>query len=151
MCSPSWSLLPPPSPSHPSGSSQCTSPEHLSHASNLGWWSVSPFIVYLFQCCSLRTSHPCLLPQKYWEYLGVLKVNGNRNSVRNHARIVLTCRSFIQFFKMIFHQIFQSNTLNKIDCLPVLLKPKFLRILSFWNDFLPCVIYWNHDPNSPLD
>ena len=39
--------IPPPSPSHPSGSSQCTSPEHLSHASNLGWWSVSPLIVYL--------------------------------------------------------------------------------------------------------
>ena len=28
MCSPSWAPLPPPSPSHPSGSSQCTSPEH---------------------------------------------------------------------------------------------------------------------------
>ena len=28
MCSPSWTSLPPPSPSHPSGSSQCTSPEH---------------------------------------------------------------------------------------------------------------------------
>ena len=28
MCSPSWSPLPPPSPFHPSGSSQCTSPEH---------------------------------------------------------------------------------------------------------------------------
>ena len=28
MCSPSWSSLPPPSPSHPSRSSQCTSPEH---------------------------------------------------------------------------------------------------------------------------
>ena len=63
MCSPSRSPLLPPSPSHPSGSSQCTSPEHPSHASNLGWWSVSPLIVYLFQCCSLRTSHPCLLPQ----------------------------------------------------------------------------------------
>ena len=62
MCSPSRSPLPPPSPSHPSGSSQCTNPEHLSHASNLGWWSVSPLIVYLFQCYSLRTSHPRLLP-----------------------------------------------------------------------------------------
>ena len=29
MCSPSWTLLPPPSPFHPSGSSQCTSPKHL--------------------------------------------------------------------------------------------------------------------------
>ena len=28
MCSPSWTLLPPPSPYHPSGSSQCTSPTH---------------------------------------------------------------------------------------------------------------------------
>ena len=27
MCSPSWTPLPPPFPSHPSGSSQCTSPE----------------------------------------------------------------------------------------------------------------------------
>ena len=28
MCSPNWTLLPPPSPHHPSGSSQCTSPKH---------------------------------------------------------------------------------------------------------------------------
>jgi len=28
MCSPSWTLLPPPSPYHPSGSSQCTRPKH---------------------------------------------------------------------------------------------------------------------------
>ena len=34
--------LPPPSLLDPSGSSQCTRPEHLSHAPNLGWWSVSP-------------------------------------------------------------------------------------------------------------
>ena len=27
-CSPSWTLLPPPSPCHPSESSQCTSPKH---------------------------------------------------------------------------------------------------------------------------
>ena len=28
LCSPSWTLLPPPSPYHPSGSSQCTSLKH---------------------------------------------------------------------------------------------------------------------------
>ena len=28
LCSPSWTLLPPPSPYHPSGLSQCTSPKH---------------------------------------------------------------------------------------------------------------------------
>ena len=53
--------LSPPSPSQPSGSSQCTSPEHP--ASKLNWWSVSHMIIYMFQFCSLKSSHPCLLPQ----------------------------------------------------------------------------------------
>ena len=42
MCSPSQSPLPPPSPPIPSRFSQCTRSERSSHASNLGWWSVSP-------------------------------------------------------------------------------------------------------------
>ena len=42
MCYPSWTPVPLPFPSHPSGSSQGTSPKHLSHASSLDWWSVSP-------------------------------------------------------------------------------------------------------------
>ena len=46
-----------------SGSSQRTSPEHLSHASNLDWWSVSHLIIYMFQWRSLKSSHPHLLPQ----------------------------------------------------------------------------------------
>ena len=50
---------PKPSPSHPSGLSQCT----LFHASNLGWWSISHMVIYMFQCYSLKSSHPCLLPQ----------------------------------------------------------------------------------------
>ena len=41
----------------------CTSPEHLSHASNLGWQSVSHLIIYMFQCYSLKSSHPRLPPQ----------------------------------------------------------------------------------------
>ena len=61
-CSPSWNTLPPPSPSHPSGSSQCTIPEHLSHASYLDWRSVSHLVIYMFRCCSLRSPHPRLLP-----------------------------------------------------------------------------------------
>ena len=36
MCSPSWKLLLPPSPSHPSGSSQCTSPENPVLCNELG-------------------------------------------------------------------------------------------------------------------
>ena len=37
MCSPSWTLLPPPSPFHPSGSSQCTSPKHPVSYLNFKW------------------------------------------------------------------------------------------------------------------
>ena len=48
MYSPSRSPLPPPSPPNPSGSSQCTRPEHLSHASSLGvlmrWMKLEPII-----------------------------------------------------------------------------------------------------------
>ena len=35
----------------------------LFHASNLGWWSVSHMVIYMFQCYSLNSSHPRLLPQ----------------------------------------------------------------------------------------
>ena len=36
---------------------------NLSHASNLDWRSVSHMIIYMFQCYSLRSSHPHPLPQ----------------------------------------------------------------------------------------
>ena len=43
---------------HPSAPALST----LSHALNLDWQSVS-HIIYMFQCYSLKPSHPCLLPQ----------------------------------------------------------------------------------------
>ena len=45
MCSPFRSPLPPSSPSHPSGSSQCTRLEHLSHAPNLGCFTLDSILV----------------------------------------------------------------------------------------------------------
>ena len=60
MCSPSWTPLPPSSPYHPSGSSQCTSPKDP--VSNLDWWFISYMILYMFQCY-FKSSHPCPLPQ----------------------------------------------------------------------------------------
>ena len=63
MYSPTRFPFPPPSPPLPSGSSQCTSPEHLSHASSLGWRSVSPFVnIYvsmLFSCLLLQSLKVC--------------------------------------------------------------------------------------------
>ena len=35
----------------------------LFHASNMDWWSISHMVIYMFQCYSLKSSHPCLLPQ----------------------------------------------------------------------------------------
>ena len=44
---------------HPSAPTMTT----LSHASNLDWQSISHMIIYMFQCYSLKSSHPLLLPQ----------------------------------------------------------------------------------------
>ena len=58
-------LLPHPIPQgHPSAPGLST----LSHASNLDWRSISYMIIYMFQCYSLKSSHPCLFPQspKVW-------------------------------------------------------------------------------------
>ena len=53
-------LLPHPIPlGHPSVPNMST----LFHASNLDWQSVSHMVIYMFQCYSLRSSHPRLLPQ----------------------------------------------------------------------------------------
>ena len=35
----------------------------LYHASNLDWRSISHMIIYMFQCHSPKSSHPCPLPQ----------------------------------------------------------------------------------------
>ena len=35
----------------------------LFHASNLDWWSISHMVIYMFQCYSLKSSHPPILPQ----------------------------------------------------------------------------------------
>ena len=60
MYFPSRSPLPPPSPPDPSGSFQCTRPQHLLHASNLGRWSVSPYNSFRIS----HTSHPPFLPSQ---------------------------------------------------------------------------------------
>ena len=44
---------------HPSAPALST----LSHASNLDWWSVSHIIIYMFQCYSLKSPCPRLLPR----------------------------------------------------------------------------------------
>ena len=62
MYSPSWTPLLFPSPSLPLGHPSVPGLSTLSHAPNLDWWSIS-HVIHMFQCCSLKSSHPCLLPQ----------------------------------------------------------------------------------------
>ena len=56
---PSLFPLYPISQGHPSAPALST----LSHASTLDWQSISHMLIYIFQCCSLTSSHLCLLPQ----------------------------------------------------------------------------------------
>ena len=63
LCSPSWTPLPPPSPSHPSGSSQCTSPERPVSCIEPGLAIGFTYDNYMFQCHSPISSLPCPLPQ----------------------------------------------------------------------------------------
>ena len=57
---PSSHLPPHPIPlGHPSA----TAPSILYHASILNWRFISHMIIYMFQCHSPKSSHPCPLPQ----------------------------------------------------------------------------------------
>ena len=62
MCSPSWTPLPPPSPPHPSGSSQRTSPEHPVSCIEPG---LAIYFTYNIHDSMLFSQiiHPHLLPQ----------------------------------------------------------------------------------------
>ena len=63
MCSSSWTPLPTPSPSHPSGSSQCTSPEHPVSCIEPGLAICFTLIIYIFQSHSPISSRTRPLPQ----------------------------------------------------------------------------------------
>ena len=52
MCPPSWTPLPPPSPCHPSGSSQCTSPEHPASCIEPGLGGSTCILSYVKQIAS---------------------------------------------------------------------------------------------------
>ena len=63
MCSTSWTpscVLP-----HliPQGHPNTLALSSLSHALNLDLWSISHMVIYMLQCYSHNSSHPCLLPQ----------------------------------------------------------------------------------------
>ena len=48
---------------HPLGCPSAPALSVLFHASNLDWRSISHMVTYMFQCYSLKSSHPRFLPQ----------------------------------------------------------------------------------------
>ena len=53
--------LEPPSPPHPSRLLQRPGLNSLSHTANSHWLSILHMVMYMFQCYSLKSSHPLLL------------------------------------------------------------------------------------------
>ena len=62
-CSPSWTRLSPPSPYHPSGSSQCTSPKHPVSYIEPGLAIRFIYDIIHVSVAFSQTSHPRPLPQ----------------------------------------------------------------------------------------
>ena len=55
--------VPHPEPLSPQGCPSAPALSALFHASNLDWWSISHIVIHMFQCYSLKSSRPHLLPQ----------------------------------------------------------------------------------------
>ena len=121
MSSPSWTPLLPPSPSHPSGSSQCTSPEHPVSCIDLDWRFVSHMIIYMFQCHSPKPSHPHTLPgSKRLCYtfvsLLLLCIQGYRYHLSKfHIYALVYCIGvfFLAYFTLYNRLQFQDTCLQK--------------------------------------
>ena len=58
MCSPSRTLIPPPSPTIPLGRPSAPAPSIQYRASNLDWQLISYMVLYMFQCHSPKSSRP---------------------------------------------------------------------------------------------
>ena len=81
--SPSWTSLLLPSPSHPSGSSQCTSPEHPVSCIGPGLATCFTYGNIHVSMLFSQSSHPCLLPESKWLFciavsLFLSHIQGNR-------------------------------------------------------------------------
>ena len=82
-CSQSWTLLPP--RTIPLGHPSAPAPSILYRASNLDWQFVSYMILYMFQCHSLKSSHPL--------HLLFIKKNTFESVIRRWMKLELNIQS----------------------------------------------------------
>ena len=81
MSPPSWTCLPPPTPSNPYSVLQIPSLSSLSHTANSRWLSMRHMAVCMFPCYSLHSSYPLLSSP--------LPVSISLFSMSNHAYFLI--------------------------------------------------------------
>ena len=116
MCSPSWTPLPPPSPSHPSGSSQCTSPEHPVSC-------IEPGLVISFTYDNIHVS------MLFSQIIPPSPSLTESNSLFFTSVSLLLCSLLI-----VVDPVMQNNNSNKI-------RKQHCRILGGAEGFVPILLY----------
>ena len=131
MCPPSWTPLPPPNHPIPQGHPSALALSTLPHVSKLDSRSIPHMVIYMFQCHSLKSSHPCLLPQypKFCIFLKVggkcrslltVAISGERGWVCGGGGASFLCHIFLKHFIFLFYyykiicNLNKSNTEKKI-------------------------------------
>ena len=76
MCSPSWTLLPPPSPYHPSGLSQCTNPKHPVFFIYFRFNSLGRYLIYKYFLLFCDLSFHILDSVLWQDHINLLSVLG---------------------------------------------------------------------------
>ena len=128
MCSPSWTLLPPPSPYHPSGSSQCTSPKHPVSC-------IEPRLATRFIHDILHVSMPLRI---HWLYL--LAAHGTLKSLLQHYSSkpsILQCSAFYIVQLTSIHDHWKNHSLTTQTFVFKVMSLLFNMVSSLVIDFLP--------------
>ena len=144
MCSPSLSPLPPPSLSHPSGSSQCTSPEHPVSCNNFLILSLQfNFVLVPLNCNHLSINHyfPSYCPSS--GNAGVLfclfQLNAYSNQLYCVSLRVLDRKVIIYTF---LHDI--SIKLEKIKMIISLYHYEMIHFISYYFSFSQNLLWYYH-------
>ena len=104
MCSPSWTPLPPPSPFHPSGSSQCTNPKHPVSC-------IKPGLATHFILDILHVSMPfsqSWIPFKVYSQSGIIAANdlilvGLDGGPHCFTHCIIYYIKYLKNFSIVFH------------------------------------------------
>ena len=134
--------LPPPSPYHPSGSSQCTSPKHPVSCIELDWQLISHMILYIFQCHSPKSSHPRPLPQsRTYIYLHVISME-IFTGIGDFGLTKLVISMMVSQFWLHISRTSYRITISSWFHYPFSLTQSYLVSPQPWGDYQPLFPVW---------